>query len=416
MAMTQNHTNKIISQVQLGNTLYDIHDQNAVHSLADLGLTDAMHFKGAVASFDKLPTTAEPGDVYHVIDRDSEYVWVFDNDPAVQGHWEEFGSKFVIDHIHPATLTGTGTGTAKAQVWTQTSGGVEGTAEAQEWTMNTGVVTVTGHNAESAVTGSTQVSITTPTHKYLTASLASIPTFTPDTDNVLGADTTFSTKDGAVGITSTADAITGFGTHPTTQAIAELNSATVQEVKSITNGTAADWGAVVSADGILSFSWTANTPTAVTSGASASLATPTPKTMTTAITGLGTPTTADCATEIAVTKQPTVVVGTNDTVAAATGGTVSKPAVTLTKNNTTVTGAIQYTETTTDSDVSRALNNGKAAAQTWAMDTGSAEVTGTNKASNVAGTASVAGTNAASEVNVNVTVSGSTGTAQEKNS
>ena len=64
MAMTQNHTNAIISQVQLGNTLYDIHDQNAVHSLADLGLTDAMHFKGAVASFDKLPTTADPGVVY----------------------------------------------------------------------------------------------------------------------------------------------------------------------------------------------------------------------------------------------------------------------------------------------------------------------------------------------------------------
>lgn len=414
MAMTQNHINAIISQVQLGNTLYDIHDQNAVHSLADLGLTDAMHFKGAVASFDKLPTTADPGDVYHVVDRDSEYVWVFDNDPAVQGHWEEFGSKFVIDHIHPATLTGTGTGTAEAQKWTQTSGGVEGTAAAQAWTQKTGTVAVTGHNAESAVTGSTQVSITTPTHKYLTASLAATPTFTPETDSVLGADSTFTASATAVGITDTADAITGFGTHPTTQAIAELNSITVQEVKSITNGSAASWGASVD-NGILSFSWTANTPTAVTKGASASLATPTPKAMATAITGLGTPTTADCATAITVTKQPTITVGTNDRVAAAIGGTISKPGVTLTKNNSTVTGAIQYTETTTDSDVSRALNNGKAAAQTWAMDTGSATVTGTNAASNVTGTASVTGTNAASNVSVNVTVSGSTGTAQEKN-
>ena len=415
MAMTQNHTNAIISQVQIGSTLYDIHDQNAVHSLADLGLTDAMQFKGAVAKFSDLPTTAEIGDVYHVIDRDSEYVWVEDTSPSVAGHWEEFGSKFIVDHTHPANLSGTGTGTAAAQKWTQTSGGVEGTAAAQTWTQKTGTVAVTGHNAESTVTGSTQVSITTPTHKYLTASLAATPTFTPETDSVLGADTTFTASATAVGITDTADAITGFGTHPTTQAIAELNSTTVQEVNSITAGSAASWGASVSG-GVLSFSWTANTPTVVTKKTSASIATPTPKSMATAITGLGTPTTADCATAISVTKQPTITVGTNDTVAAAIGGSVSKPGVTLTKNNNTVTGAIQYTETTTDSDVSRALNNGKAAAQTWTMDTGSATVTGTNAASAVSGTASVTGTNAASTVNVNVSVSGSTGTAQEQNS
>jgi hypothetical protein len=167
---------------------------------------------------------------------------------------------------------------------------------------------------------------------------------------------------------------------------------------------------------VLSFKWIPNTPTVVTKKTSASIATPTPKSMATAITGLGTPTTAGCATAISVTKQPTITVGTNDTVAAATGGTVSKPGVTLTKNNSTVNGAIQYTETTTDSDVSRALNNGKAAAQTWTMDTGSATVTGTNAASAVSGTASVTGTNEASTVNVNVSVSGSTGTAQEQNS
>lgn len=415
MAMSQNHTNPIISQVQLGNTLYDIHDQNAIHTLADLGLTDAMHFKGAVANLDSLPATGEPGDIYHVIDRDSEYIWVTDDNPAVEGHWEEFGSKFVVDHIHPATLTGTGTGTAAAQTWTQKTGTVTGTAAAQTWTQKTGTVAVTGHNDESTVTGSTKVAVTTPTHKYLTASLAATPTFTPTTDDVLGADTTFTASGVAVGISKTAKAITGFGTHPTTQAISELNSTTVQEVKSITNGTAAQWGATVN-DGILSFSWTTNTPTAVTKGASANLATPTPKTMATAITGLGTATTADCATEINVTSQPTITVGTNDVVAAAISGTVSKPGVTLTKNNSTVTGAIQYTETTTDADVDRSLNNGKAAAQVWTMDTGSATVTGTNAQSNVTGSATVTGTNEASSVSVNVSVTGTTGTAQEYNS
>ena len=34
---TNNHTNAIISQVNIGNALYDIHDANAIHTLADLG-------------------------------------------------------------------------------------------------------------------------------------------------------------------------------------------------------------------------------------------------------------------------------------------------------------------------------------------------------------------------------------------
>ena len=36
--------NPIISQVNIANTLYDIYDANAVHSVADLGLQGALTF------------------------------------------------------------------------------------------------------------------------------------------------------------------------------------------------------------------------------------------------------------------------------------------------------------------------------------------------------------------------------------
>ena len=52
---TNNHTNAIISQVNIGNTLYDIHDSNAIHTLADLGslgmdTSGVFVFKGTVAT------------------------------------------------------------------------------------------------------------------------------------------------------------------------------------------------------------------------------------------------------------------------------------------------------------------------------------------------------------------------------
>ena len=410
---TNNHTNAIISQVNIGNTLYDIHDSNAIHTLADLGslgmdTSGVFVFKGTVATVADLPTTGnQVGHVYHVTANHSEYIWAKVDGASAEG-WEEFGEHFVVSHTHdiPA-LSGSinSNGSAAAQVWTQQSGSINsnGSAAAQVWTQGTSSVTMAGSNAASTVTGTTPVAVTTPSHKYLSAALSENPSLTPETDTVLGAGTTFTASGVTVASSGTkANAITGFGTHTTAAAITALNSTTVQEVKSITPGSAATWSASVD-DGVLSFSFTANTPTAVTKGASSSLATPTAKSTANAITALGTPSTTACLTGVAVTNQPTITVGTNDQVAAMTSATVSKPSITLTANSSSATGRIKYTETTSESNESRDLVNGSAAAQKWTQGTTTINVTGTNAASKVTGGVTVTGTNAASKVTGGIT-------------
>lgn len=402
------HENNIISQVNIGNTLYDIHDSEAIHSIADLGLQGALTFKGAVANVSSLPATGSIGDVYHVVDVDSEYIWVQDDSPSVTGHWEEFGSKLMIEHTHdiPA-LSGSinSNGSAAAQKWAQTSGSINdnGSAAAQAWTQGTSSVSVTGTNAASTVTGTTSVAVTTPTHKYLSAALSEAPALDPQTNTVLGVGTTFTASGVEVASLGTkAKAITGFKQHTTESVITGLNSTTVQEVKSITSGSAATWSASVS-NGILSFSFTANTPTVVEKKTSGNLATSTPASTAQAITALGTANTTDCLTGVQVTSQPTITVGDNAQVAAITSATVSKPSITLTANTSTATGRIKYTETTSEANEARALTNGSAAAQVWTQGTSSVSVTGTNKASKVTGNVTVTGTNEASKVTGGIT-------------
>lgn len=106
----------------------------------------------------------------------------------------------------------------------------------------------------------------------------------------------------AVGANGTAAAITGFGTHTTGTAIKELNTTTIKN-PTVTSGTAASWGASVS-NGVLSFSFTANTPTAVTTS-NVTVATGAKSTIA-PITALGTATTATCLTGVKVTAQPTI--------------------------------------------------------------------------------------------------------------
>lgn len=57
-------------------------------------ITAVFKFKGTVADKASLPTGAAVGDVYHVIDTHSEYVWVDANESDVthpEAHWEELG-------------------------------------------------------------------------------------------------------------------------------------------------------------------------------------------------------------------------------------------------------------------------------------------------------------------------------------
>ena len=105
------HTNELIYQINLGGTIYDICDKHAIHTLADLAalgidVEGAFIFKGTVATFNDLPKTGNKiGYVYHVTDTHTEYVWA-KVDGNTSGTWEEFGEHFVVNHVHQVTVTG----------------------------------------------------------------------------------------------------------------------------------------------------------------------------------------------------------------------------------------------------------------------------------------------------------------------
>ena len=90
------HSSNIIKKIAIGSTTYEIHDEQAVHTLADLAalgldIEGAFIFKGTVATVADLPSEGnKPGYVYHVTANHSEYVWVKVDD-ATTGAWEEFG-------------------------------------------------------------------------------------------------------------------------------------------------------------------------------------------------------------------------------------------------------------------------------------------------------------------------------------
>lgn len=368
---------KIISSIQLPDGgVYEIHDAKAIHTIEELGLSAALVFKGTKGSESEVHaiTKAKVGDVYLVPSTGAEYV-----------------CKEAID------------GTAKAASW-EKLGNIHDAASST----HTHDVSVTGENASSAVTGKVTVPTVSKDQKYMSAT-SSAPGVTPQTDSVLGADTQFevdgtvttgklkATAQGvAVGANGTATPITGFGAHTTDSALGtgatfktsggaattkkmETSKAskvtvtdksipnvtgnetvTASKVKSAgskTAGTAASWSANVT-NGVLSFAWTANTPTAVTlptfdsvtatnttlgdaisaSAVSASDVTVATGALTTtgagadvvtgvsavsvavdnadavsAITELGAPTTATVLTGVKVTSQPTVTLTTGTT-------------------------------------------------------------------------------------------------------
>lgn len=447
------HSTNIISSIKLpDNKVYEIHDAQAIHSAEELGLSAALVFKGTQTAVANLPTTGNKvGDVWHVTADDCEYVWTEDST------WEALGS------LHDAASSD-----------------------------HTHSVAVTGTNSTSTVTGSVTVPTVSSTQKYLSAAGAA-PDVSNTTDSVLGANTTFTVSGGgatttkikatangvAVAGNGTAAAITGFGTHntdavlgigttfkatggaastskmvtttvknPSVSAVSIPNvtaneSVTASKVKTNgtkTDGTSASWTASVDSNGVLSFSWTANTPTAVTlptfesvsatnttlgTALSASKVTTSDVVVATgslnangngdsvatgvgaisvsvdnvdevaAITGLGTPTTAQALTGVQVTSQPTVTLSTgatgdvtvatgintisvaannNDNVNAITGVEVGAPAITLTNNSSSVTGSVPVVSGVTIGSASASLTNGVAAAQTWTQADGSTGV------------------------------------------
>lgn len=357
-----------ISQIKLpSGATYDIYDSTAFHDISELGLSAAMIFKGTKTTVGDLPSTGNKvGDVWYVTANDCEYVWTDGEE------WEALGN------IHDAASS-----------------------------THTHSVTVAGSNKSSAVSGSITVPTVSKTTKYMKATAVRDDVSTKD---ALGANATFETtvipsttnikataSGAAVGANGTANFVTGLGEPTTDTAMGvdatfsvsggkastskmvtttvknpsvtsvsipnvtgntEVTIPNVTSIGSRTPGTAASWSASVT-DGVLSFSWTANTPTEVTmptlgtgikaskvtlgtalsaskvstsnvtvatgalasDGAGASVATGVSAITVAvdnadsveAITALGTPTTATALTGVKITAQPTIALSTGAT-------------------------------------------------------------------------------------------------------
>lgn len=388
-----------ISVVKLpgDSTEYKIYDAQAIHNIEELGLSAALIFKGTKTTEAAILglTSAKVGDVWLCTGNNIEYVCVTAvNGTANSNAWEKLGN------VHDAASS------------THTHG-----------------VTVEGTNAPSKVTGTVTVPSVSATKQYLTAN-AGVPSLTPQTDTVLGTGTTFKVEGGTanttyikatasgadVGANGTATVLTGLGSPSTDTALGtgatfkvtggtastsklvtttiknpsvtaksipnvtgntSVSASKVKNAGSVTAGTAASWSASVN-NGVLSFSWGANTPTSVTlptydtvtatnttlgtaidaslvstsnvtvatgaldaNGKGASVATGvsaisvgvnSPDTVT-AVTGYSKPTTTTALTGVKVTAQPTVKLettstSTSNTVSVATGVN----AITVTSN------------------------------------------------------------------------------------
>lgn len=107
--MATNYISKI--KIPGDSNTYHIHDDDAIHSVDDLGLSAALVFKGIVATTADLPGAADAktGDVYIVSSDNSEYVCTGIADDQTSVKWERLGN--VHDaasstHIHTVTVTG----------------------------------------------------------------------------------------------------------------------------------------------------------------------------------------------------------------------------------------------------------------------------------------------------------------------
>ena len=267
------HSNKILHTVTLpdGNS-YEIHDAHAVHSLADLAALGmntegAFIFKGTVATVADLPKTGNKiGYVYHVNADHSEYVWALVDDGETAA-WEEFGEHFVIDHIHDVTVTGV-----------NTASDVSGSASIPnvpkvEVEAKYAKVSIDNDYFVQSYPGATSKMVTTSINPAGTATTV-IKSVTPTSGSVIGVSGNNTTASKATAGTAvnvaTVDTAVTVATRASSQTTvgnanvgSETTVATGLTGGSVTAGSKAVWNASVN-NGVLSFSFTQNTPTAVT--------------------------------------------------------------------------------------------------------------------------------------------------------
>ena len=263
----------VISKVQLPNGgVYEIHDAKAIHSVAELGLSQALVFKGTVASVDELPTSAKPGDFYIVTTEGGNVEYVRTDNNA----WEMLGPAHdyaTSTHTHKVTVTGTNQESAVNGKVTVPK--IEASSKYVKATVSRGTATT-----DTALgTGATFTTTVTPATTNIKATASGttvgadgtttvITGLDSDADSVLGANTTFTVSGGTA---STSKMVTTTVKNPSVSAVSIPNvtsntKVTIPNVTSVgsrTAGKAASWGAEVT-DGLLTFTWTTNTPTVVT--------------------------------------------------------------------------------------------------------------------------------------------------------
>lgn len=206
----------VISKVQLpSGGVYEIHDAKALHSIAELGLSQALVFKGTVASVEDLPSNAKPGDFYiiNVEGGNVEYV------RTDAGEWELLGPAHdyaTSNHIHQVTVTGSNkasavTITVPTVSVSDSKGKISGTAAAQEARLTKDKVLGEGTIFTTEVGGK---GVGTVTKKHLSIEAAL------EQPVVIGGN-------------GTAKAITGFGEHSKTNVVGSVTSTPVTVVTAI---------------------------------------------------------------------------------------------------------------------------------------------------------------------------------------
>lgn len=424
MATTNPHTNYIYKVTLPGGATYDIHDAEAVHSLADLAAlgmnTEGVFiFKGTVATVADLPKTGNKiGYVYHVTANHSEYIWA-KVDGGTAEAWEEFGEHFVVNHTHKVSVTGTNAASAVTGEAVVTGGNSSSSVSGSASIANAPKVSASAKYAKVTTGNDTFVkSYPGATSKMVTTSITPagaatsvINSVTPTTGSVTGVSGSTTASKATAG---TAVAVAKAGTAVSIPNVTGNTSVTASKVKSAGSegsvGTAASWGAKVE-NGVLSFSFEPNTPTTPTKLPEFESVTASNVTLGTAISvtpavsnGNITPYTfSDVTVPKAATTATTVVtgvdtdstdvatVGSSTTVATGSLSSSGKGSSVMTGLGTATTGAALTSaslaagtsadgihtgdDVTVETQTLSGTISGTAAAQTWTQNTGA--VTGT---------------------------------------
>lgn len=403
--MENTHTS-FIQQINIGGTVYDVHDAGAVHTLADLAAlgmdtTGVFVYKGIVASVNELPTTDNAiGYVYHVTADDSEYVWT-------GTEWEEFGKHITINHTHTVTVTGTNKSSSVTGSATVTGGNAASSVSGTASIANAPKVSASAKYAKVSTGNDTFVkSYPGATSKMVTTSV--IPAGAA-TDVIASVTPTTGSVTGVSGSTTASKATAGSAI-----AVAKVGAATTVATGlqggSVTAGQAATWSAKVE-NGVLSFDFSANTPTAVTlPTATTTSITPaasggniTPYTFTDVTVPQAAASATTVVTGVSTTDASVATVGTAVTVAtgalASNGGGSSvmtglgtaTTAIAITSaslaTGTSTDGIYTGDDVTVETQTLSGTISGTAAAQTWTQNTGS--ISGTAAAQEWSGSVSV---------------------------